>query len=1292
MSQTPTSPSLDTSAGIRPADHQDNVADGLRMQIVMRQLFAQESTPIRLGRYAILEKLGEGGMGVVFAAYDNDLDRKVALKLVRVDPNIPRPQRTQGLRVLREAKALARLSHPNIVQVYEVNEAEGQLFIAMEYIRGQTLTQWIHSRADAPSRTWREVVAMFLPLAHGLAAAHQVGVVHRDFKPANVLICDREGRPRLVDFGLARGLDTGHSEPSPDNSRPLSGLTATGAIVGTLGYMSPEQCRGEDIDPRADQFAFCSALYEALVGVRPFPITSLKAYKQAIEAGPSLPADIPKRLRAVLARGLHPQPCERYPDMQALATALAADPWQVVSQLAARLALILLAGLIVYTIFLWTRPGVVSISVAVAPGFESAAKVTMAGQQLTRDNDPSQLVFTAKRRAGVYPVRVEAPGHHPSESLLQVTRGGTHEHLFTLDREQGFLSLETEPRGGLVLIDGADRGSRPKRLPLDTGEHRIRVRNPGHFDREFMWTSVAEQVDRHFVSLPRGLTWSLRQGGNTFPARITGDLDNDGYADLLIHHYNRFRALSPWTGQTLWDLPLSNAIATQPSTERDVDGDGTLDIVVAHRLADRAELVVWSGAQIPAGTHGVAQPQMLWRVEVTDGGNLTDPWVADLNNDGRTEVYTIGFEHNTLTSRDGPTGVRHWQSSMPLEDGQLLLTDHQLFATSTKAAAAYDPGSGTERWRRRIADYTGNDSSYQIVARFPIPAPDGSTQLVVSAANPTNQALVALDNGGNLRWKLSLAPSSCQRLGATFSCLERRSENPKTCMIDGHHGQLRWCARGHVTPLQLDDEQLTFVAARPGSLDLLDPDTGVTVRQLAEAPTRAMFPAAFDWRGTGHPAILFAGEDGTITAVTREGEKLGSLWTGESPGHLYPAADLDGDGFFELTGWSPTAITLVHAPNTLWERPVDDGIRATPLLLDTDADGQLEVAVFTRIAGFQGLFLLDAQTGRVEAHADEPSTDTLHSPLAVARANGGFDLVTLSGFAGVRRYSGQTAKVLAQTGSSVVAGYTSPVLLETRNSSAIVAAGSDQPTALSKFAIDSLATTRSPVHTRVVAGIELADLDGDGHQELCTLGAAGNLEVRSPTTLATVRGRDLEHPARRDSLFAADLTGDGEYELLAMLREPNSLVVLDASLNILWESPAELAPIAAAVIPDSTTREVALVVATGSQGLIGFSDDFVQQWQQNPRRRAGAAQSRSRPVVADVDNNGRPEVLWATRDGSLSIIDPRNGKLLRHYRGAGDEPTEARPVVADVDADGRNEILFVGADRRLKMLLVAEFE
>ena len=294
-----------------------------------------EGRPVLVGRMLLLSRVGEGGMGVVYSAYDPELDRKVAVKMIRPDRTA---NPTSRARLLREAQALARLSHPNVVAIHDVGTHGEHVWLAMELVQGKTVRAWL---AERP-RGWREVLAVFKQAARGIEAAHRVDLLHRDLKPANIMIGD-DGRVRVMDFGLAREApgerdDTGDPVPGA-----ASELTLTTSLLGTPAYMAPEQLLGLPSDVRSDQFSLCVALWEALYGERPFVDGSFASRAPAVLAGKRSPPPrgirVPHWLRRVAERGLSPAREQRYASMTELLAALDADPARRIWALGVCLAL-----------------------------------------------------------------------------------------------------------------------------------------------------------------------------------------------------------------------------------------------------------------------------------------------------------------------------------------------------------------------------------------------------------------------------------------------------------------------------------------------------------------------------------------------------------------------------------------------------------------------------------------------------------------------------------------------------------------------------------------------------------------------------------------------------------------------------------------------------------------------------------------------------------------------------------------------------------------------------------------
>jgi tetratricopeptide (TPR) repeat protein len=315
----------------------------------------------RVGRYVIGDVLGEGGAGQVYAALDPELDRRVAIKLLRVATadlplaaTAPSTSRGHG-RLWREAQAMAKLTHPNVLPVFDVGVAGDRLFLAMELVEGGTLRGWLREGHSA-----KEALAVIMQAGRGLAAAHAAGLIHRDFKPDNVLI-GRDGRVRVTDFGLVRALDAPELPPDHDATRePMptprmlaTPLTQAASVMGTPGYMAPEQYAAAATDARTDQFSFCVTLYEALYGARPFAGKTMDELKESTRNGriiePPPQAKVPPWLRRAILRGLEIDPEKRWPSMDALLAALADDPLvrrrRMVAAGAALLALVVAAGL-----------------------------------------------------------------------------------------------------------------------------------------------------------------------------------------------------------------------------------------------------------------------------------------------------------------------------------------------------------------------------------------------------------------------------------------------------------------------------------------------------------------------------------------------------------------------------------------------------------------------------------------------------------------------------------------------------------------------------------------------------------------------------------------------------------------------------------------------------------------------------------------------------------------------------------------------------------------------------------
>ena len=384
------------------------------------------------GRYRILEPLAAGGMGVVDTAFDTKLQRKVAIKRLREAAGGPTGERRRK-RFLREAQMLASLSHPNVLTVHDVGEIEREIYVVMELVDGWPMSRWISEAQPRPG--WQQIVDMYLQVGRGLSAAHQLGVIHRDVKPENILV-GRSGRVLIGDFGLAGLTDARAASTDPADEH--SGLTQTGAVLGTPAYMAPELHDGKASDLLSDQFSFCVSLHESLHGRRPFRGQTAADIAAAMRAGPPPPgADgVPRAIDRVLATGLHADPTRRHLSMDALLTALqrARDP-RMVRPLAVAGAAVALA-VVAATAALLRSPALPE------PSADAPKSVTPPLATIPPPPAPGPL-------PAIPPLPSAPPAHHATRSAT-----GKRTAQALVAREWQSKHPEIDPR---LLLDLADR-------------------------------------------------------------------------------------------------------------------------------------------------------------------------------------------------------------------------------------------------------------------------------------------------------------------------------------------------------------------------------------------------------------------------------------------------------------------------------------------------------------------------------------------------------------------------------------------------------------------------------------------------------------------------------------------------------------------------------------------------------------------------------------------------------------------------------------------------------------------
>jgi tetratricopeptide (TPR) repeat protein/predicted Ser/Thr protein kinase len=402
-------------------------------------------------RYVILDPIGVGAMGVVYAAYHPGLDRRVALKFLRPDRISPGHEAEHRERLLREAKAMARVSHPNVVPVYDAGVHGNDIFVAMELVEGETLRSWLAERR----RPWREIIEAFLQAGRGLAAAHAAGIVHRDIKPENLLVA-KGGRVLVTDFGLAHADGVSAEAPPSESGSHSVEITRTGFLIGTPAYMAPEQLRGEKASALSDQFSFCVALHEALYGSRPFRSKTLEGLREEmarrVVAEPPGDSPVPAWVRRIIVRGLAAAPSERHPSMQALVDALASDPAARMRRAAAGTAAVVAVAVMALLVGLAAAPDrtlCAGAEAEIGAVWGPAAKKTVRSALLAAGRPHAAEVWRSFESALDGYARGWAEAHTDSCEATRV-RGTQSEAL--LDRRMRCLDEHRESLQGLVEI------------------------------------------------------------------------------------------------------------------------------------------------------------------------------------------------------------------------------------------------------------------------------------------------------------------------------------------------------------------------------------------------------------------------------------------------------------------------------------------------------------------------------------------------------------------------------------------------------------------------------------------------------------------------------------------------------------------------------------------------------------------------------------------------------------------------------------------------------------------------
>ena len=1274
--------------GVGQVDSEQIAAALARTELL---LLGESSSPApSYDRFVLLRELGVGGCGRVYLAYDPELDRKVALKqLLRrqgSDAETSTGQAQHEAQLLREAQTLAKLRHPHIVSVYDIREvvsAQGRrsLCIIMEFVEGVTLRQWLATQ----ERPLAEILRVFVEAGRGLEAAHGAGIVHRDFKPDNVII-DGDGRARVLDFGLSEGID----------QAPTSPQTGTeGSFTGTPAYMAPEQFSGRPSDSRSDVFSYAVTLWEALVGCRPFPGSSISAVQKRICAGeiaePPAHHRLPRRIDRLLRQALATAPDERIPSMAALLSELERDPWRPLRRAALLVGLLLLIAALSLLAFQLTRPGIIEVDVAGPHGGLRPSAVWVGDETLEVGRQSAR----GEVSPGVYRLRVEAPGMLPHEEVITVERGGLLRRSVALRATTGELNVELSPVGASAIVDGIEYGSRIHHQALESGNHELRASLIGHYEQRRV-LEIGDTPVHEFISLATAEVWSRRHTGLRFTPIWIGDLTGDGLPELSHRTYNLITVSDPWTDRDLWTITLP-PIAGQHQLWVDSDGDGLLELVTVESSDGLLTASLWQHPQ-----HGQGEARRRWSRHVATATNseqrrYSEPLAFASAGSGLIDdtLLLANFPTGNTVALDLSSGALRWQTPGERIGSQAIgaraLGGKIIVQSEGQMVRALDGHSGALLWSVQPRGQHRVHDSVELNG-------DHNEDALIHA----DETLAAYDGAdGHLLWRTAAENWSILESDgeiATIAILRGQARGDPEVSLLRSDGVIVWTKP---TPPGSDiawwpaqgEETAMVEILHASGVDFRRPSDGHLVAQVATTAAPITDPVHVDWDSDGRLDMIVGCADRTLQGLRPEQGWTGAIAFDSVIESLEASGDVDHDGYPELLvrAYGPKVIT---GRKSLWSRLAADAIRATPRVADVDGDGQLEIVALGAFTDRNSLHIFDAATGVLESNSRADTSQALRGATLVPRKDGGADLLVTSGRTAFR-FSGRNAAVLAE--AKIPVCYSRPTVADLDGDGEleviITPWSTDAPIEIRRLEDLTLLRTidldgeadgtwnaalvlESPEGPMIVLGLHLGDLvaidAGDGHE--LWRRHLGLRQIYSPTV--------------------ADIDGDGQVELLASAagkrRGSADLVALATRDGHELRRWPELGSILGGtkLIADSNGGRL-LLAATDSQGLVAVDPNAhpktEPRWRY-PKQSAPKQMRASAPLVlARLGADKTLTALATYRDGSLHAIDADTGTLLWRF-ATGDPNIEATPVAADVDGDGTPEVLIAGHDRRLVVL------
>lgn len=1290
--------------GSQDAEEVGSTTRGSSDRTTAARLPSQEQLPVTLGRFQLLELLGEGAFGAVYRAHDAELGRTVAVKTPRAGRRMTDDEQE---RFLREAKNSALLRHPSIVAVHDAVKVGGIPLLVYDFVEGPTLQQ----KLSAGPLSNEHAAELAASLAEALEYAHQQHVLHRDVKPGNVLI-DPDGRPMLTDFGLAR------------HDRDDSALTVEGQVLGTPAYMPPEQALGRqnEIGPHSDVYSLGAVLYEMLTGQRPFQGEIANVLRQVANDEPAPPRrrirQIDRDLETICLKAMAKEPHLRYRTAGELAAdlrrylrddSISARPESVLHRgrrwirrnpaVSAAGMTLVLAGLFAAA-WWFTRPGVLSLQLQPAN-----ARVLVGGVVVSNGRTPVRLEL----RPGVYDVRVEAPGYASEQQEVLVSRGQLRPASFKLQRHTGKVYVECQPPGAELIVDGKSYGSRIPQLAFPTGRRVIEARAVEHFleRKEFSLTLGGDFTERFW--LDRGVMWTYSMPWLQGVSLPVGDIDEDRVPDICHMALTELLIFSGATGKIARRHPFPAGFRSWFGVLEGRDAQEDL-IAVGQPQND---------AQPPFGEAVIFRRsdlrKPLWRKRLFPMRPHTNTHVqlcrlSDLNGDGADEIGAYaawgdvlildgksGDVLRTVVVSDSPRFEVHTMRPLWRGSSKMLLVFGELQMGNVRASdfqtSLVDARRGTVVWQKALP---------QAVAVGLSVAEDGRADVEWQSA--TERGWLDGDSG--------TATATASLLAETAKLPEYRFVlDGKVRRVRGGTGRAAEATTWHDEPtawrgpvglnaFQSTKDGRHLWRLSSGEL-LVRVDESLQAVSPRTGKTRWSFPKPPDsWRvadleGDGVAEVLLTVGGQGLICLEADGKARWSLRLEVDANIAGMAPDLDGDGRPEIILFKHSGfVTVVRQPRILWKARATGALQATPLVVDVDNDRQPDILQLGPWHNRQTLALMTGRNGAIRQTSAINAPPNRAPVAADLDGDGNAEVISFADSPKHRRLAAhfQSAADLTILGETLMPDgecYSTPVASDftgdgKRDVGIQMHSGHhvclfDGPTRSIRW--------KQKLPAESFGGGAAIDVDDDGTDDLIATCGDGRVYA--------FRGRDgkrlwdaqvgyslrglpaVDRTSRPPRIFIHARSVKPPAKPGGQPPRPAELHVLNArsgeSLAVLKTEGATESfgpPVIAA-----TAKQRWLVAALGRAGVGAWdADDLSHRW----------TLERPQPVmsgvaVADIDGDGKWEVAAATRDGRLLVLDLQTGQRIWDIAVA-EQAFEADVVLQDLNADGVQDFLLANHD------------